>query len=81
MAFELDNVSPSSRPLSQAGDQYRDLKRLGFVVRFLDWFMYVRQLRSVNNLQILIEPGLMESRRNHQIFFTEKKCLTSMDKW
>lgn len=31
VAFELDNVAPSSRPLSQAGDQHRDLKRLGFV--------------------------------------------------
>lgn len=42
MAFELDNVGPSSgRPLSQAGDQYRDLKRLGFVVSSVVWFIYV----------------------------------------
>ncbi|KAL9976284.1 hypothetical protein ACROYT_G013567 [Oculina patagonica] len=31
-AFESDNVTSSSvRPLSQAGDQFKDLKRLGFV--------------------------------------------------
>ena len=37
MAFESDNVASSSvRPLSQAGDQFKDLKRLGFVVS--SWF-------------------------------------------
>lgn len=56
-AFESDNVTSSSvRPLSQAGDQFKDLKRLGFVVSsWFGSFIYTSPVFRDTSLSMMVQ--------------------------